>query len=161
MPTAQLDAFISGDRDAARRLVDYRIPPSFPGTCALGLIRFRREQLSRQPERAPWLLRAIVLRETRAMVGFVNFHGPPGSNSIGARDAVELGWTVFPSQRRKGYATETGRALMEWATTEHGIRRFISSTTPGNGASLRVHEKLGFVRTGQIVDGEIIFELRR
>jgi RimJ/RimL family protein N-acetyltransferase len=25
--------------------------------------------------------------------------------------------------------------------------------------SLRVHEKLGFHRTGQVVDGEIIFEL--
>jgi RimJ/RimL family protein N-acetyltransferase len=161
MPPALLDAFIAGDRAAARGLVDYRIPSGFPGADALALIRFRREQLSRQPERAPWLLRAMVLRETRAMVGYVNFHGPPGSNDIGARDAVELGWTVFPSHRRRGYATETARALMQWAATEHGIRRFISSTTPENAASLRVHEKLGFVRTGQIVDGEIIFELRR
>ena len=27
--------------------------------------------------------------------------------------------------------------------------------------SRALHDKLGFVRTGQIVDGEIIFELRR
>ena len=50
---------------------------------------------------------------------------------------------------------------MEWATREHGIQRFVSSTTPGNAASLRVHEKLGFAPTGQQIDGEIIFELRR
>ena len=56
---------------------------------------------------------------------------------------------------------ETARALMNWAATEHRISRFISSTTPNNAPSLRVHDKLGFVRTGQIVDGEIIFELRR
>lgn len=161
MPPALLDAFISGDRVEARRLAEYHVPAGFPGVDARALMRMRREQLARQPERAPWLLRAMVLRETGTMVGYVNFHGPPGSNDIGARDAVELGWTVFPSQRRKGYATETARALMSWAATEHGIRRFISSTTPGNAASLRVHEKLGFVRTGQIVDGEIIFELRR
>jgi len=40
-----------------------------------------------------------------------------------------------------------------------GVRRFISSTTPDNAPSLRVHEKLGFRRTGQVVDGEIIFEI--
>jgi RimJ/RimL family protein N-acetyltransferase len=68
---------------------------------------------------------------------------------------------VFPHHRKKGYATETARALMDWAATERGISRFISSTTPGNAPSLRVHDKLGFVPTGQVVDGEIIFELRR
>jgi len=161
MPIPLLDAFIAGDRGAVERLTDYRVPAGFPTAGALGLLRFRREQLRHDPSRSPWLLRAIVLRETRRMIGFVNFHGPPGLNDIGAPDAVELGWTVFPSHRRKGYATETARALMEWATTERGIRRFISSTTPGNAPSLRVHDKLGFARTDQIVDGEIIFELRR
>jgi RimJ/RimL family protein N-acetyltransferase len=39
----------------------------------------------------------------------------------------------------------------------HMIR---SGVAPDNAPSLRVNEKLGFVRTGQIVDGEIIFELR-
>jgi RimJ/RimL family protein N-acetyltransferase len=102
-----------------------------------------------------------VLREAAAMVGFVNFHGPPGVNDTATPGAVELGWTVFPRYRKKGYATETARALIDWAATEHGIRRFVSSTTPDNEASLRVHEKLGFARTGQVVDGEIIFELRR
>ncbi|HEV8229700.1 MAG TPA: GNAT family N-acetyltransferase, partial [Candidatus Limnocylindria bacterium] len=63
--------------------------------------------------------------------------------------------------RRRGYATESALALMDWATREHGVRRFISSTTPENAPSLRVHEKLGFRRTGEIVDGEIIFDLLR
>ena len=86
------------------------------------------------------------------MVGYVNFHGPPGVNDTATPNAVELGWTVFPSQRRKGYATETARVLMDWAATEHGIRRFVSSTTPDNAPSLRVHDKLGFARTGQVVE---------
>jgi RimJ/RimL family protein N-acetyltransferase len=103
----------------------------------------------------------MVLREERRMIGFVNFHGPPGVNDVATPDAVELGWSVFPRDRRKGYATETALALMDWSTQIHGITRFISATTPDNAASLRVHEKLGFRRTGEIVDGEIIFELRR
>lgn len=160
MPAALLDALLTDDRGALVGLARYRIPKHFPGS-AVGLVRLRREQLKRDRSWSPWLLRAIVLRERRAMIGFVNFHGPPGVNDVAAPDAVELGWTVFPPHRRRGYATETARALMDWAVEAHGIRRFVSSTTPDNAASLRVHEKLGFARTGQLIDGEIIFELRR
>lgn len=113
------------------------------------------------PARLPWSVRAIVLRAERRMVGYVNFHGAPGVNDTNVDGALELGWTVFARDQRKGYATETASALMTWATRTHGIRHFISSTTPENAASLRVHEKLGFARTGEVVDGEVIFELRR
>jgi len=102
----------------------------------------------------------MVRREDRVMVGYVNFHGPPGVNDIEAPGAAELGWSVFAAERRRGYATEAARRLMDWARDEHGVRRFISSTTPNNAPSLRVHDKLGFRRTGQVVDGEIIFELQ-
>jgi [ribosomal protein S5]-alanine N-acetyltransferase len=161
MPVALLDAVIAGDRARARGLADYRIPADFPDADALKLVRIRRDQIANDSAWAPWSLRAIVLREGRAMIGYVNFHGPPGINDTATPDAVELGWTVFPTHQRKGYATETALALMEWATAEHGIHRFVSSTTAGNAASLRVHDKLGFARTGEVVDGEIIFELRR
>jgi RimJ/RimL family protein N-acetyltransferase len=136
------------------------VPDEFPGE-AIGLVRFRREQLASDPARAPWLLRAIVRRADSRMVGYVNFHGPPGVNDTETKGAVELGWTVFPEHQRQGYATETASALMDWAAREHRIAHFISSTTEENVASLRVHEKLGFRRTGELVDGEVIFELRR
>jgi ribosomal-protein-alanine N-acetyltransferase len=161
MPLPLLDALIAGRRADVARLVDYRMPSDFPNAGALRLVRFRRDQIANDAAWAPWSLRAIVLRESRTMVGYVNFHGPPGVNDIAAPGAVELGWTIFPRHRRRGYATETARALMDWAAREHGIRYFVSSTTATNAPSLRVHEKLGFARTGQIVDGELIFDLRR
>ena len=95
------------------------------------------------------------------MVGYVNFHGAPGVNTTGTAGALELGWTVFPADQRRGYATETATALMDWAVAHHGVRHFISTTTPQNEASLRVHDKLGFRRTGEVVEGEVVFELRR
>jgi RimJ/RimL family protein N-acetyltransferase len=161
MPAVLLDALLSRDRRAIRRLAPYTVPNSFPSEDDLAFLRFRREQLARDPARYPWSVRAIVRRSDRAMVGFVNFHGAPGVNDVQAADALELGWSVFTDHRRHGYATETALALMEWATEVHGIRRFISATTADNAASLRVHDKLGFARTGEVVDGEIIFELRR
>jgi ribosomal-protein-alanine N-acetyltransferase len=161
MPVPLLDALLAGDRAAISALAGYRIPAGFPNGGGRKLVSYRREQVANDPSWAPWSLRAIVLRETGTMVGYVNFHGPPGVNDTATPNAVELGWTVFPIYRKKGYATETARALMDWAATEHGIRHFVSSTTPNNEPSLRVHDKLGFARTGQVVDGEIIFELRR
>jgi RimJ/RimL family protein N-acetyltransferase len=125
-------------------------------------VRFRRDQVAEQSDWLPWSLRAIVLREPeRVMVGFANFHGPPGVNDLGRPGAAETGYTVFLPYRGRGFATETAEAMMDWARREHGVREFISGVTPDNGPSLRVNDKLGFVRTGDIVDGEIIFELHR
>ncbi len=158
MPLALLDAFISGDLQRARQLTDYTVPADFPGRVQ-SVLELRRTQVAADPAVAPWSARAMVRREDRVMVGYINFHGRPGVNDIEAPDAAELGWSVFAAERRRGYATEAAQRLMDWARAEHGVRRFISSTTPDNAPSLRVHEKLGFRRTGQVVDGEIIFEL--
>lgn len=165
MTKALLDALVEGDRASVVALAPFEIPEGFPYGAdfadAAGVLRFRRDQLAMDPERFPWSVRAVVLRDEGRMVGYVNFHGPPGVNDIAAPDAAELGWSVFPAERGRGYATEVALALMDWATRVQGVRRFISATTPENAASLRVHKKLGFERTGEVVEGEIIFELRR
>jgi RimJ/RimL family protein N-acetyltransferase len=168
MPLALLDALIADDRRLIAAQAPYRIPDDFPARMeeqglidVVGFLRYRRGQLARDPDRYPWSVRAVVLRAEARMVGFINFHGALGVNDIGAPDAVELGWSVFAADRERGYATEAATALMDWATRAQGITRFISSTTPDNAASIRVHEKLGFAQTGQVVDGEIIFELKR
>lgn len=161
LPLDVMDAFVAGDRAAARVLVDFAIPDEFPGD-ALELVRMRRDQVRERPEWLPWSLRAIVVRDPeRAMVGYANFHGPPGVNDLMTPGAVETGYTVFAAQRGKGYATEVARAMMDWATGEHGVTHFISGVAPDNAPSLRVNDKLGFVRTGDVVDGEVIFALRR
>ena len=158
MPLALLDALIANERATVGRLAGYSVPPEFPNDDQREFLRFRRSQLVADPDRYPWSVRAIVLSAERRMVGFVNFHGAPGVNDNGTAGALELGWTVFDPDQRRGYATETAVALMDWARAG-GVRRFISSTTAENTASLRVHEKLGFSRTGEIIDGELIFEL--
>ena len=158
---AILDAFIAGDRGAARSLADFTIPDEFPGD-AIGLVRFRRAQIAERPDWLPWSLRAVVLRDPRrVMVGYANFHGPPGINDLEMPGAAETGYTIFAAHRGHGYATEAAQAMMDWAQREHGVRHFISGVTPDNAPSLRVNEKLGFIRTGDVVDGEVIFELRR
>jgi RimJ/RimL family protein N-acetyltransferase len=140
-------------------------PAGWPDEHDAGFLRLRADQMRRSPERQQWLVRAVVLAdETRPMIGHAGFHGPPGTNGPEAADAVELGYTIFEPWRGRGYATEAARALMDWASAEHGLRHFIASVAPGNAPSLAVVRKLGFVETGtqwDEADGlELVFELR-
>jgi RimJ/RimL family protein N-acetyltransferase len=99
------------------------------------------------------------------MIGHAGFHGQPGVNGKQDPEAVELGYTIFEPHRGRGYATEAARALMDWAATEKGIRRFIASVAPTNDPSLAIVKKLGFVHTGEQWDEEdgleLVFELDR
>ena len=158
---ALMDAIVAGDRARAQALAPFGMPGDlFPGPPDTAeYYAFRRDQVRRDPSWAPWSQRAIVLRERNALVGVTTFHGPPGVNDTGTPGAAELGYEVFESERGKGFATEAARAMIGWAHAAHGVTHFISGVAPDNAASLRVIAKLGFVATGQIVDGELIFEL--
>ena len=132
-------------------------------TRAARLFELRLQQLEREPQRAPWLVRAIVERDRRAIVGHVSFHGPPGSNALGAVDALEIGFTIEPAYRRRGFAREAALALMAWAKGL-GIHRFLASVSPTNTASLALVRGLGFVEATMVEDEEdgpeIVFERR-
>jgi hypothetical protein len=97
------------------------------------------------------------------MVGHAGFHGPPGVNGRDLPAALELAYTVFAAYRRHGYAREAVAALVDWARSVHGIRRFLASIAPGNEPSTRVVTSIGFVDAGQRWDDEdgleLVFEL--
>ena len=153
-----LDACLAGDLPRAHRLATFAFPDDLARRCEW--MSLRRNQVLADPAWQPWSLRAIVLRDERRMVGFTNFHGPPGINDTGTPGAAEVGYTIFPEDRCRGYATETCRAMLGWARREHGVRHFIAGIEPSNAPSIRVIEKLGFTPMGLMIDGESIFELR-
>jgi len=128
------------------------------------VLRRRLDQVSRDPECAPWLLRAIVRRETREFVGRIGFHGKLGTNVLGALDAVELGYAVESAFRRQGFAEEAIRGMLDWAQTQ-SISRFMASIGPTNTPSLALAAKFGFAEVARVIDEEgdgpeIVFELR-
>jgi [ribosomal protein S5]-alanine N-acetyltransferase len=155
---AVLDACLAEDLRGAHRLAGFAFPDGFARDDEW--VGLRRKQVLADPAWAPWSLRAIVLRSEQRMAGSTSFHGPPGVNALGTPDAAEVGYTIFPEFRGRGYATEACRVLLEWARREHGVQHFISSIEPSNAPSIRVIEKLGFTPTGTVVDGEAIFQLR-
>ncbi len=109
-------------------------------------IPFRLAQLRVMPELLQWLMYAIVGRADRRMVGHVGFHGAPGLHSLSdaVSNGLEIGYTVFPPFRRRGYAVAAARALIQWAHREHDVGVFVASIGRENKASQQVAAKLGF-----------------
>lgn len=144
-----MDAVLEGRRDE----LPYAVPPEWPDEHDARFLRLRLRQLRQDAARAKWGVAAIVLRASGEMIGHIGFHGPPGVNARRERDAVELGYTVFPDHRRRGYATEAVRGLLGYAR-EHGIHHFVASVGPANEPSLRLVRGLGFVEVGGHWDEE-------
>jgi RimJ/RimL family protein N-acetyltransferase len=120
------------------------------------LVRWRLAQIAANPAEEPWLVRAIVDRAEGVAVGYVNFHAPPDE-----RGMVEIGYTIVPSRRRQGYASEAADGMWRWAA-EHGARVLRASISPDNEPSLALINKAGFVEVGSQMDEidglELIFE---
>jgi len=149
-----IEALLAGRRAEAEASGGFPLPPDWPDAADERRLRLRLDQMREEPSTQPWLLRAMVRRRPRRqMVGFINFHGPP-------RDSfAELGYTVLPNFRRRGYASEAIQGLMDWAVREHGVPRFRVSISPSNVPSLALAAKLGFRQTGSQIDEEDGLEL--
>jgi RimJ/RimL family protein N-acetyltransferase len=123
-------------------------------------LKYRLGQLRLDPSIRVWLGRAMVLTEddgTRRVVGSIGFHGPPDEQG-----RLEVGYSVDPPYRRRGYASESVKAMFDWAHQEHGITRFIASISPDNEPSLNLTAAYGFHKVGEQMDEidglEYVFE---
>lgn len=148
-------AALEGRIDDAERSVGVDLPVQW-NRDADSALRFRRAQMEADPSTRPWLLRLIVVRDTREMAGYINFHAPPED-----RGWVEIGYQIQPQFRRRGYAFEAAMAMFLWAA-ERGVSRFRASVSPQNEPSLAMVRKMGFTRVGRQwddIDGlEYVFE---
>jgi RimJ/RimL family protein N-acetyltransferase len=149
-----LNASIRDDLETASKLIGLAVPIEWLE--AKWLMDMRLAKMRETPALEPWLLRAVGLRETKTMIGFIGFHTLPGAEYLNryAPGSVEFGYTIFSDYRKNGYASEAAQALMEWATREHGVTRFVVSISPTNEPSLRIAHKFGFRKVGSFMDPE-------
>lgn len=76
-------------------------------------------------------------------MGFADYHrdtDPP----INGRP--ELGWTLKTAVHGKGYATEALQSIAAWGDAHFAGKETSAMIAPENTASIRVAEKIGFVR---------------
>ncbi len=118
-------------------------------------LRYRLGQIQAHPEAEPWLVRPIATRNGDArVIGITNFHGPPDD-----RGYAEIGYSLEPEFRGRGYAIESTRAMFDWAAASQGVRRFRASIAPDNERSRNLVAKLGMARVGAQWDEDDGLEL--
>ena len=154
MTPAFLRASLDGDRDRAAATIGLRLPETWPD--APSLLALRLGELESDPTLQPWLLRAMGLRQTGELVGYIGCHTAPGAPYLDqwSPGAVEFGFTVCPPHRRQGFAREAAVALMRWASDEHLVASFVLTISPNNAPSLALAASLGFTRVGSHMDEE-------
>lgn len=154
MTPAFLEASIQGDQTKAQKLLGVTIPSDW--WQVRDFMKMRFDQGQKDPAYQPWSPRAISLRQTQTMIGFIGFHTAPAPEYLHelAPGGIEFGYTIFALFRLNGYAKEASQALMLWARKQHQITRFILSINPENQPSLQIAKHFGFIKIGSHIDEE-------
>jgi ribosomal-protein-alanine N-acetyltransferase len=72
---------------------------------------------------------------------------PIGMCGLVRREALpgpDIGFAFLPAWRGRGYGLEAARAVMRHAEEDCGLRRLVAIVSPGNTASRRLLERIGF-----------------
>jgi RimJ/RimL family protein N-acetyltransferase len=94
---------------------------------------------------------AVVLRATAEVIGDATLFLLSAQHRQG-----EIGFVFHPDHHGHGYATETGRLLLELAFEQFGMHRVIGRLEPRNAASARVLERLGMRKEAHFVENELV-----
>jgi RimJ/RimL family protein N-acetyltransferase len=92
-------------------------------------------------ERDGFGLWALEVRESGEFVGFAGLAAPTFEAHF--TPAVEVGWRLARRAWGNGYATEAGRAALDFGFERAGLGEVVSFTALGNARSRAVMERLG------------------
>ena len=153
-----LELLRQGDVEGASTVQGFEFSDDFLLTVNESFLTNHLEGVRRRPSTPGWFVRAILRRDDDHLIGHCGFHGTP--DDVGR---AEVGYTIFPPYRARGYAVESVQGLVDWARTQ-GSRVVFAAVAPNNLSSLRLLRKLGFQHTGVQLNGvddeEYVFELR-
>jgi [ribosomal protein S5]-alanine N-acetyltransferase len=108
---------------------------------------------------------AVIDRESQNLIGYCGVGGIDYDHSEN-----EVFYAIEKSFWGKGYATECGKAMLEYGFVQLGLPKIIGAVDKENLASIRVLEKIGLKRVGFInglpeefsfFNGECLYVLRR
>jgi ribosomal-protein-alanine N-acetyltransferase len=155
MTAEVLRAMLVGDFALAGALVDLDLPGWFASEGWLW--GFHLQQIEDGAGSARWYVRTAATSPESVVIGHAGFHGPPDGAGM-----VEIGYTVAPDLRGRGYGRAIVAALLATAAREPAVSVVRASVSPSNTPSLTLVRRAGFVRVGEQWDDrdglEWIFE---
>lgn len=109
-----------------------------------------------------WGYWAVERRSDGAMVGQIGFADFKRALEPPIEDIPEMGWLFAAEAGGRGYATEAGRAALDWIDSAIAPPEVVAIIDAANTPSIRVAEKLGFdAREGARYKSEPILLFRR
>jgi len=136
--------------------------------------RLGRDEFARRVAQRPKHFDARVLGRYEWLVTLADKRRPIGWVSLRVgeqpRNAAEIGYSLLAQYRMQGFATEAVRALVAAAFERSDLARIDACCVPGNVASRRLLERIGFTftksqRNAAVVRGRavdvVVYELRR
>ena len=158
LDAAALRALADGDLARADATSPVPLTPYLAGPECRAVWAVRAGQVLDDPASAAWITGIVWDDDLRLAVGRAGYHGPPDDAGM-----VEVGYSVDPRHRRKGYARAALRALVDRAAREPGVTTVRASVSPDNVASRELVLSEGFVAVGEQEDDEdgleILYEL--
>jgi RimJ/RimL family protein N-acetyltransferase len=125
-------------------LLGASIPGAWPGHDLREVLPQFHQRMVEDAAFENWVVWFWVLRRETGgdiLVGDGGFMGLPDDDG-----RVEIGYSILPDYRRRGYAREGVEGLLKVAFGIRGIDTVMAETEKSNAASIRLLEKLGFAR---------------
>lgn len=98
------------------------------------------KSIAESPQHWPWNSNwAIISKLDNAVVGGIDFHGPPNSEG-----QAEVGYGLDSAFRGNGLMSQALSLMAAWAFTHPEVRTLLAETEMGNLASQRVLQRGGF-----------------
>jgi len=110
------------------------------------------EQVLKWVEGVPW---GVWERETGELVGDCSLHFDTGFGEW------ELSYGFRRDRWGQGYATEAAHACVRYGFETMGIEKIVADVEPARAQSMRVLEKCGFARVGELDDGRLFYAVTR
>ncbi|HWH92277.1 MAG TPA: GNAT family N-acetyltransferase [Baekduia sp.] len=123
-----------------RPLPGQRWAESYPLDATLVAVAMQVELVERGVDRRGFCHYQVILPDEAGdlVIGDVGFHAPP--DELGE---VSIGFGIVPVARRRGYALEALRAVLDWALCRPEVRAVHADTDLVNLASQRVLLRAG------------------
>jgi len=149
LDAATLRALADGDLDAADLTAPVPLTPYLAGPDCSRVWEVRAVQILEDPGSGAWITGIVWDPDRRRAVGRAGYHGPPDDAGM-----VEIGYSIDPQHRRRGYARAAVRALVDRAAQEPGVRTVRATVSPDNLVSRNLVLSEGFVEVGEQMDEE-------
>jgi RimJ/RimL family protein N-acetyltransferase len=144
---ATAQAAAGGDLGRLGSLLEGTVAADWPPEHVSDALPRVADDLERAPATQGFGMYFIVTRAPRLLIGTCGLYAPQ-QNGV-----VCLGYSIVPSQQRRGYATEAAQGLIGFAFSDPSVKRVIAETYPELRPSIRVLEKCGFTILASGVKG--------